>query len=76
MKIDKYKHNVFDAYEVTYFKACREYCEQMGGDWRKVILVCSFLATSTTRTHTSPALMASSVMEASASRKMLMHSQR
>lgn len=29
-------HNVFGAYKVTYFNACREYCEQMGGDWRKV----------------------------------------
>ena len=21
---------------MTYFNACREYCEQMGADWRKV----------------------------------------
>ena len=29
-------HNVFGAYKVTYFNACREYCEQVGADWRKV----------------------------------------
>ena len=35
-ELTKYMHNVFGAYKVTYFNACREYCEQMGGDWRKV----------------------------------------
>ena len=35
-ELTKYMHNVFGAYKVTYFNACREYCEQMGADWRKV----------------------------------------
>jgi len=35
-ELTKYMHNVFGAYKVTYFNACKEYCEQMGGDWRKV----------------------------------------
>lgn len=35
-ELTKYMHNVFGAYKITYFNACREYCEQMGGDWRKV----------------------------------------
>ena len=35
-EITKYCHNVFGAYKVTYFNACREYCEKMGADWRKV----------------------------------------
>ena len=37
-ELTKYMHNVFGAYKVTYFNACREYCEQMGADWRKVHL--------------------------------------
>ena len=32
----RYMHNVFGAYKMTYFKVCREYCEQMAADWRKV----------------------------------------
>ena len=28
-ELTKYMHNVFGAYKVTYFNACREYCEQM-----------------------------------------------
>ena len=39
-EITKYAHNVFGAYKVTYFNACREYCEKMGGDWRKVHTGC------------------------------------
>ena len=35
-ELTKYMHNVFGAYKVTYFNACREYCEKMGADWRKV----------------------------------------
>lgn len=35
-ELTKYMHNVFGAYKVTYFNACREYCEQMGVDWEKV----------------------------------------
>lgn len=35
-ELTKYMHNVFGAYKVTYFNACREYCLHMGGDWRKV----------------------------------------
>ena len=30
-ELTKYMHNVFGAYKVTYFNACREYCEKMGG---------------------------------------------
>ena len=39
-ELTKYIHNVFGAYKVTYFNACREYCEKMGGDWRKVHTGC------------------------------------
>ena len=35
-ELTKYMHNVFGAYKVTYFNACKEYCEQMGADWEKV----------------------------------------
>jgi UDPglucose 6-dehydrogenase len=35
-ELTKYMHNVFGAYKVTYFNACREFCEQMGVDWDKV----------------------------------------
>ena len=35
-ELTKYMHNVFGAYKVTYFNACREYCEKMGADWRTV----------------------------------------
>lgn len=35
-ELTKYMHNVLGAYKVTYLNACREYCEQMGGDCRKV----------------------------------------
>ena len=35
-ELTKYMHNVFGAYKVTYFNACREYCKQMGADWRTV----------------------------------------
>lgn len=35
-ELTKYMHNVFGAYKITYFNACREYCEQMGADWQKV----------------------------------------
>ncbi len=35
-ELTKYMHNVFGAYKVTYFNACKEYCEKMGADWRKV----------------------------------------
>lgn len=35
-ELTKYMHNVFGAYKVTYFNACREYCERMGADWSKV----------------------------------------
>ena len=30
-ELTKYMHNVFGAYKVTYFNACREFCEQMRG---------------------------------------------
>ena len=39
-ELTKYMHNVFGAYKVTYFNACREYCEKMGGDWRRVHTGC------------------------------------
>ena len=35
-ELTKYMHNVFGAYKVTYFNACREYCEQQGADWETV----------------------------------------
>ena len=35
-ELTKYMHNVFGAYKVTYFNACREYCEQQGADWDMV----------------------------------------
>lgn len=35
-ELTKYMHNVFGAYKVTYFNACREYCEQQGVDWETV----------------------------------------
>lgn len=38
-ELTKYMHNVFGAYKVTYFNACREYCEQIGRggvEWSKV----------------------------------------
>jgi len=35
-ELTKYMHNVFGAYKVTYFNACREFCEQMGVDRDKV----------------------------------------
>ena len=31
-ELAKYMHNVFGAYKVIYFNACREYCEQRGSD--------------------------------------------
>ena len=39
-ELTKYMHNVFGAYKVTYFNACREYCEKMGADWRTVHTGC------------------------------------
>lgn len=35
-ELTKYMHNVFGAYKVTYFNACREYCEMQGADWDTV----------------------------------------
>lgn len=35
-ELTKYMHNVFGAYKVTYFNACREYCDKMGVNWDKV----------------------------------------
>lgn len=35
-ELTKYMHNVFGAYKVTYFNACREYCEDLGGNWDNV----------------------------------------
>ena len=71
-ELTKYMHNVFGAYKVTYFNACREYCEQMGADWRKVHTGILLLAISTTCTPTSPDLTASMAMVASASPRMSM----
>lgn len=35
-ELTKYMHNVFGAYKVTYFNACKEYCEQLGVNWNNV----------------------------------------
>ena len=35
-ELTKYMHNVFGAYKVTYFNACRELCEASGASWEKV----------------------------------------
>ena len=35
-ELTKYMHNVFGAYKVTYFNACKEYCEQLGVNWNTV----------------------------------------
>ena len=71
-ELTKYMHNVFGAHKVTYFNACREYCEQMGGDWRKVIRECSFRVTSMIPTLMCPVLTVSLVMVANASPRMSM----
>ena len=35
-----YMPEFLGAYKVTYFNACREYCEKMGADWRTVHTGC------------------------------------
>ena len=68
-ELTKYMHNVFGAYKVTYFNACKEYCEQMGADWRKVhtgVLLSGYI----NDTHTYvPGPDGSTDTEVSASRK-------
>lgn len=71
-ELTKYMHNVFGAYKVTYFNACREYCEQMGGDWRKVHTGMLLSATSMILTPMCPVLTVSLVMVANASPRMSM----
>ena len=75
-ELAKYMHNVFGAYKVTYFNACREYCEKMGADWRTVHTGCLLSGTSTTCIHMCLVLMVSLVMVVNASPRMLMHLQR
>lgn len=62
--------------QVTYFNACREYCEKWVPIGVQFIPAYSFLGTSTTHTPMFPVLMVSSATEANVSLKMLMHSQR
>jgi UDPglucose 6-dehydrogenase len=74
-ELTKYMHNVFGAYKVTYFNACREFCEQMrGGGYAGARSTpgCSFQATSTIPTLMCLVPTGNSAMEASASRKMSM----
>ena len=68
-ELTKYMHNVFGAYKVTNFNACREYCEQIGADWRTVhtgMLLSGYI----NDTHTYVPGPASSVMVVSASLRM------
>lgn len=72
-ELTKYMHNVFGAYKVIYFNACREYCEQMGGPTGvRCIPGASSQVISTTLTHTFQVQMVSSDMAVNASLRMLM----
>ncbi len=35
-ELTRYMHSVFGIYKVTYFNACRRYCEQTGADRYKL----------------------------------------